>query len=470
MDGKINPQVTLAGLAQAAQQMSKENKELIEKNRALALFRKIDDIILSKVTDLAQIAQQVADTIVNELAFKAVVILLLDKKDNSLARLAISRTDLIMQAEAKFNKELFGEKTPLTEEENLIVKAVKTKHMQITHGLNNTLIPHFSDGESKLAAEIIGITASFVYPLVVREDVIGAMLVSINDKEGLSQFKNDLIDRLAGVIGVAIDNALLYQEVQGANLRLKEVDKLKDEFVSIASHELRTPLSAIDGLVSMILSGEYGPVNKELESPLADINTSSARLINLVNDLLNLSRIAAGRMKYTLSDFLCSDVINETIQLLAPVAKQKNLLFVTTNLEESYIQGDADKVKEVLNNLIGNSLKFTDKGSITVSAKAFEDKVEVRVSDTGIGIAKEDQQKLFGQFQQLESGRGRPAGTGLGLHISKEMVRKMGGDLWIEKSEKGVGSTFVFSLPKSQSELAKKVKEEIEAEAKVANV
>ena len=469
MDGKINPQVTLAGLAQAAQQMSKENKELIEKNKALALFRKIDDIILSKVTDLAQIAQQVADTIVNELSFKAVAILLLDQKDGTLLRLAISKTDPIMQAEAKFNRELFGEKIPLSQDANLIVKAVKTKHMQITHGLNNTLIPYFSDEESKTIAEIIGINASFIYPLVPRDEIIGAMLISINDKEGLSQFKNDLIDRLAGVIGVAIDNALLYQEVQAANLRLKEVDKLKDEFVSIASHELRTPLSAIDGIVSMIRDGEYGEVNEDLKQPLEDVNTSSARLINLVNDLLNLSRIAAGRMKYTLSDFSISDIITQTLQLLAPVAKQKNLL-VTTNLEESYVQGDADKVKEVLNNLIGNSLKFTDKGSITVCAKAAEDKAQVQITDTGIGIAKEDQQKLFGQFQQLESGRGRPPGTGLGLHISKEMIRKMGGDLWIEKSEKGVGSTFVFSLPKSQSELAKKVREEIEAEAKVANI
>lgn len=470
MDDKLNPQVTLAGLAQAAQRMSQENKDLIEKNKALALFRKIDDIILSKVTDLRLIAQQVADTIVNELAFKAVVILLLDEKDNSLVRLTISKTDLITQAEAKLNQKLFGEKIPLSEEENLIVKAVKTRRMQITHGLNNTLTPHFSNEQSKLTQEIIGITASFAYPLVVKEEVIGAMLISINDKEGLSEFKNDLIDRLAGVIGVAIDNALLYQEIQEANLRLKEVDRLKDEFVSIASHELRTPLSAIDGIISMIRDGEYGRVNEELEQPLEDVNTSSARLINLVNDLLNLSRIQAGRMKYTLSDFPIADIITQTVQLLEPVAKQKNLPLAAGSLERDSVQGDTDKVKQVLNNLIGNSLKFTDQGGITVCAKAVDDKVEVSVADTGIGIEEKDQVKLFGEFQQLESGKGRPPGTGLGLHISREMVRKMGGDLWIEKSDKNVGSTFVFSIPKSQSELAKKVKEEIEAEAKtIAN-
>ena len=469
MDDKVNPQATLAGLAQAvaqsAQEMSRENKELIEKNKALVLFRKIDDIILSKVTDLGQIAQQVVDTIVNELAFRAVVILLLGKKDNSLIRLVISRTDSITQAEVKLNQKLFGEKIPLTEEGNLIVKAVKTQRMQITHGLNNTLTPHFSDEQSKLAAETIGITASFVYPLVVREEVIGAMLVSINDAEGLSEFKNALIDRLAGIIGVAINNALLYQEIQGANVRLKEVDKLKDEFVSIASHELRTPLTAIDGLVSMILDGEYGAVNQDLKQPLEDVNTSSVRLIHLVNDMLNLSRIKAGRMKYTLSEFSIADVITEVVHLLQPISEQKGLQLTAANLDPVTVQGDSDKVKEVLNNLIGNSLKFTDKGSITVSTKADEDKIEVDVTDTGIGIAKEDQQKLFGEFAQLESGKGRPPGTGLGLHISREIVRKIGGDLWIKESDKGTRSTFAFSLPKSQSALAMRVKEEIEKEA-----
>ena len=104
---------------------------------------------------------------------------------------------------------------------------------------------------------------------------------------------------------------------------------------------------------------------------------------------------------------------------------------------------------KVLNNLIGNSLKFTDKGGVTVSLKVTGDKVHIFVRDTGIGIAKKDQSKLFGNFQQLESGAGRPAGTGLGLHISKEMALKMGGDIWLEKSDSGKGSTFAFSIPKS---------------------
>lgn len=246
----------------------------------------------------------------------------------------------------------------------------------------------------------------------------------------------------------------------------REIDRAKTEFVSLTSHELRTPLTAIDGLISMILDKEYGPVNKNLIQPLEDINTSSKRLIRLVNDLLNLARIQAGRLKYVLSNFSISDKISQIVPLLQPVAQEKRLELKITKLDHATVEGDPDKVEEIFDNLIGNAIKFTDKGSISVSTKVVDDKVEVYITDTGIGIAKQDQEKLFGLFAQLQSSQGRPVGTGLGLHISRELVRKMGGDLWLEKSEPGIGSSFVFSLPLAKSQLAAKVKEEIEQETK----
>lgn len=258
---------------------------------------------------------------------------------------------------------------------------------------------------------------------------------------------------------------LFFVAIERDITREKEIDRLKDEFVSIASHELRTPLTAIDGLVSMILDGEYGPTNSNLKQPLEDINISSERLIHLVNDLLDLSRIKAGRMKYTLSDFAINDIINESVHLLHPLAEQKGLQLVSMVREPILVQADCDKVKEVLNNIIGNSLKFTDRGTITVSAKKVEQTIVIYVADTGIGISKEDQVKLFGQFQQIELDKNRPPGTGLGLHISKELVINMGGDMWLEKSKLGKGSTFAFSLPLVKSAKATKAKDEIEKEA-----
>lgn len=244
----------------------------------------------------------------------------------------------------------------------------------------------------------------------------------------------------------------------------KKIEKLKDEFVSIASHELRTPLTAINGLISMILNGEYGEVNNNLKKPLKDVSISSQRLIHLVNDLLSLSRIQAGRLLYKLSDFPITQLVSQAAVLLKPIAESKGLQFETAEFEMHDVQADRDKVEQILDNLIGNSIKFTDTGSITLAMKADGERVNIYVTDTGTGITQEDQDQIFGMFQQLESTKGGPIGTGLGLHISREIARKMGGDLWIEKSEKGVGSTFAFSIPKSKSGLAMKVKEEITSE------
>lgn len=287
-----------------------------------------------------------------------------------------------------------------------------------------------------------------------------------NLKEYIRELEQKLENTRKATLNLLEDLNEEKAKVETTNKQLENLDRLKDEFLSIASHELRTPLTAIDGITSMIMDGEYGEVNNNLHQPLKDIITSSERLIHLVNDLLSLSRIQAGRLKYALSEFSIAEVITQTVHLLLPLSKQKGLSLTAANLESVVVQGDADKVKEILNNLIGNSLKFTDKGSITVSIKAVNDKVVTFVTDTGIGIAKEEQPKLFGKFQQITSSAGRPAGTGLGLYLSLEMARKMGGNVWLEKSEVGIGSTFAFSIPLANSELARKAEQEIEKEAK----
>ncbi|OGM31161.1 hypothetical protein A2803_01655 [Candidatus Woesebacteria bacterium RIFCSPHIGHO2_01_FULL_44_21] len=247
----------------------------------------------------------------------------------------------------------------------------------------------------------------------------------------------------------------------------KEIDTMKDEFVSIASHELRTPLTAIDGLVSMILDGEYGHVGENLSQPLKDISTSSERLIRLVNDLLNLSRLRAGRLQYNLTDFSISAIVHKVVELLAQMFEEKGFYLKIASDLEVNVFADSDKVEQILNNLIGNSLKFTDKGGAVVNVEELPDLIKVSIVDTGIGIEKDAQGQLFGRFQQIGTSGNRPQGTGLGLHISREMVRRMGGDLVLENSEPGKGSTFTFTLPKVGGPLAEKIREEIILEARM---
>jgi signal transduction histidine kinase len=453
---KILPPTTKNELEHVTKEMYKKNKELAEKNKALALLRRIDGIVLSKVTDLKQIAQEVADLIVEELSFKLVAVLLLNKDKDSVKKLVISQTDSIKQAEIKLNRKLFGEKIPLTEDSNLIAKTIKSRFMQVTHGLNKTLIPHFSQEESRIAQEVIGLNVSFVYPLIVRDEVIGALVISINDKEGEhSEFKNELIDRLAGVMGIAIDNSLLYQGIQNANTRLQQIDKIKDEFVSLASHELRTPMTVIKSYLWMMLDKEnIGSLSEKQKMYIDRAYSSTQRLINLVNDMLNVSRIESGRFTIAMQPVVLEDLINTMYAEMLPKAQEQkiNLQFTRPLQNLPKVQADPERVEQILINLIGNSLKFTpENGSIRISIEydSREKQEIISVVDSGKGISKEDIQKLFQKFSMVGSNylvKQNSQGTGLGLYLSKAIITLMNGKIWAESEGEGKGSKFSFTL------------------------
>lgn len=227
----------------------------------------------------------------------------------------------------------------------------------------------------------------------------------------------------------------------------KEVEKLKDEFVSLASHELRTPMTAVKGFVSMMLEGDFGPIQEKMREPIEAIGMSTDRLITLVNDMLDVTRIESGRIKIESSNFEIRPVVLEAVSGLQPIAKQKNILLNVGEVPEVWVTADVNKIKQVLTNLIGNSLKFTDKGGINVSGRIDGNFLKMFIEDTGMGIVTENQVKLFVKFKQIHSQQeGKPVGTGLGLYLSRELVRKMGGDLWIERSAAGQGSVFGFSI------------------------
>lgn len=251
--------------------------------------------------------------------------------------------------------------------------------------------------------------------------------------------------------------------------REKELDQAKDEFISLASHELRTPMTAIKGLVDMILHEDYGPVNENLREPLQNINISSDRQIRLITDLLNVSRLQTGKITYHLSDFSLKPVVEEIVTSLQPIAHEKNITLTYQEIPAASVQFDNEWIKHILNNLIGNALKFTEKGGVSLSFTEDESFVSVHITDTGIGIAIGDQENLFKRFRQLPTVlSSKYAGSGLGLYISREIAQKLGGDVVLGQSEKEKGSTFIFSIPKASSRAAQKVKQEIEQETQVA--
>lgn len=238
------------------------------------------------------------------------------------------------------------------------------------------------------------------------------------------------------------------KDLQDANVKLQELDKLKDEFVSLASHELRTPMTAIRGSLSTILEGYAGDIPDKAREFLTAAYAENERLIRLVNNLLNISRIESGRLKFDFQPVDVNAMVEEVVTNLQITAAEKKI-YLTHKLEEQLpkAQADEDKVKEVLINLIGNAIKHTYEGGITVTTQKKDDAIVVAIVDTGHGIAKEDHDLLFQKFSQIKTVyKKETGGTGLGLYISKKIINGHNGEIWFE-SEVGQGSTFYFSLP-----------------------
>lgn len=240
------------------------------------------------------------------------------------------------------------------------------------------------------------------------------------------------------------------QDLAIANERLKELDRLKSDFVSNVSHELRTPLTAIKGAVDLILRELAGPLTEKQVHYLTRVKSNTQHLANLIQDLLDLSKIESGRIELKSSRVSMGGLVHEVVETLRPVAAEKAIGLEVTAPEPSImVWADRDKINQVLMNLLGNAIKFTPAhGMVTVSAsRNGEDNVQISVSDTGPGIAPGEKEKIFDKFYQVAEVDGvKPKGTGLGLAICKALVELHGGRIWVD-SEVNRGSRFSFTLP-----------------------
>lgn len=232
------------------------------------------------------------------------------------------------------------------------------------------------------------------------------------------------------------------------NEQLSRASKAKSEFLANMSHELRTPMNAILGFSEMMIDGIYGDVPSELKEPLTDIQVNGRNLLRLINEVLDLSKIEAGRMELALNDYAVSDVVNTVRSSLRSLAAEKGLDFTAHVPEDLPVAfGDSGRLAQCLTNLAGNALKFTRQGRVDIAVKLVSDELIYSVSDTGIGIAQSELDNIFTEFRQVDTTITREfGGTGLGLSISKKFVERLGGRIWVE-SELGKGSTFLFSVP-----------------------
>ena len=246
-------------------------------------------------------------------------------------------------------------------------------------------------------------------------------------------------------------------QLEKANQELKRIDEIKSEFVSVASHELRTPLAAIKNAVQLILQGKTGEINENQKNFLSMADRNISRLTNILNDLLNLSRIESGKIDLKIEELDPRIPIEFIVSSLKPQADGKSLqLRIEIQKELSAVYGDREKVEQILTNLVGNAIKFTPEGGeITVSARPSprgRNKLAISVRDSGIGISEDQFEKIFEKFHQVEGSLHRSvSGTGLGLAITKGLVEAQHGEIWVE-SQIGKGSTFTFTLSISEGE------------------
>ena len=239
------------------------------------------------------------------------------------------------------------------------------------------------------------------------------------------------------------------KELSKFNKKLTGLDRQKDEFISMAAHELRAPLTAIKGYLSMVMEGDAGDIPEKARGFLADANAINERLIRLVNNMLNVSRIEEGRMVYQWETESLSRITRTVFAQFRAEAERKGLQFsleIPREIKDK-IHVDPDRIYEVVGNLVSNAVKYTDSGSVVIRLRQPKvDRVRFEVVDTGPGVSSEEQKKLFRKFYRAETSVGKTLGTGLGLYISKLLVEKFSGKIGLE-SEEGKGSIFWFQLP-----------------------
>jgi signal transduction histidine kinase len=329
--------------------------------------------------------------------------------------------------------------------------------------------------DPQLLVDLNKIGIELLIPLFVKNKLVGVL--AMGEKKNNDPYSSEDLSTLQIIsrqIAIALENASLYdqvtdlnvhlqdrvdeqtkeirgknQELEIANAQLRQLDKAKTDFIDIASHQLRTPPTAVKGYVSMLVDGDFGRVTIKQKEILKIVFDANERQIALIENLLNLARLEAGRMEFSFEPADMVEMADGVIKELIPLAKQKDLALNFTKPKESIpnIKVDKIKIRQVIVNLVENAIKYTPKGNVNVDMKRNGEKLIFCVTDSGVGITKEDFYNLFQKFAHGTTGEARAKGTGIGLYVAKKMVEAHpGGRIWAESAGQGKGSKFCFEV------------------------
>ena len=298
-----------------------------------------------------------------------------------------------------------------------------------------------------------GTRAVLAIPMLREDQLIGGLTVNKKTPGEFSPEVIELLKTFATQSALAIQNARLFREISDKSRQLEVASQHKSEFLANMSHELRTPLNAIIGFSEVLSERMFGDLNEKQDEYLKDIYASGTHLLSLINDILDLAKIEAGRMELELTDFDLPTAIENALILVRERAGRRGItLQATVDERLGEVRADERKIRQVVLNLLSNAIKFTPEGGrIEIRAASVDGAVEVAVADTGVGIAPEDQEAVFEEFRQVGSSAAKQEGTGLGLALCRKFVELHNGRICVT-SQVGVGSTFTFTIPVRRSE------------------
>jgi len=331
----------------------------------------------------------------------------------------------------------------------LLVLDVRDRVSFLNRALGEMLHVTPEEWVGRPAADLLAVMALYALPVAAPRfdwpELFGSREIEWRDAETLRYFREDSAPLLPGATGREhrSGRVFAYHDVSHE----KAVDRMKSEFISVASHELRTPMTSIKGSVDLILSGFAGETSPEMQELLEIAQKSCDRLVRLVNDILDLSKIESGQLKLNLERMDVAEIAVRAICSVRPLADKTEVRLRVDRLAAlPIIEADPDRIEQAITNLLSNAVKFSPpKAEVVVELTADDSWVQCAVRDQGVGIAEKDLHRIFGKFQQLSEGR-RRGGTGLGLAITRGLIDEHRGSIWVE-SRVGQGSRFIFRLP-----------------------
>lgn len=440
-------------LEHITQEMYRRNKELTETNKTLSILRTIDSLVLDANSTLQSVCNQTSLAIANMGNYEFVGVLTVDTHLQQY---------LTMQGCNKGSDGIASFPQPIKiavddtwfdrPELNMVVSVTNTNHSNLARLIG------YSPAQINVLHQHVGVNSLFVVKLYARRRLVGLIVVGYKkEASDLTDADTRFVSQISETVGLALDNKLLFEEnkrvlkqLKISNEKLKALDETKDDFISMASHQLRTPLTSVKGYISLVLEEDAGKLSPLQKKMLEQAFMSSQRMVYLIADLLNVSRLKTGKFIIETRPVNLATLITEEISQLKETVKSHDLTLTfkpPKNFPELAL--DETKIRQVVMNFADNAIYYTPPGgTVTLELLDNPKSIEFKVTDNGLGVPKSEQPHLFTKFYRAANARkARPDGTGLGLYMAKKVIAAQGGAL-IFTSKEGKGSTFGFSFSK----------------------